>query len=182
MEQIGQTPALDAKQINQIEKITGECLNIARVIDITMMQALKKIAVGITKSTQHTRKAVTQVLNYCGTHQELKIIYQASDMFVCIDSDTLYLVEPEARSRMGRFQYLSNRDGKLFNGPILVLAKIIGNAMASAAEAEVRVVFMNAQETAPEQTTLIELGHPQPPAPLRTNNSTADGILNRTVK
>ena len=41
---------------------------------------------------------------------------------------------------------------------------------------------MNAQEAVPERTTLIELGHPQPPSPLKTDNSTADGILNGTVK
>ena len=41
---------------------------------------------------------------------------------------------------------------------------------------------MNAQELAPMQTTLEELGHPQPPTPLRTDNSTADGIMNKTIK
>ena len=41
---------------------------------------------------------------------------------------------------------------------------------------------MNSQESVPESTTLIELGHPQPPTPLKTYNSTADGILNGTVK
>ena len=54
--------------------------------------------------------------------------------------------------------------------------------MASTAEAEIGGLFMNAQESAPERTTLVELGHPQPPTPLKNDNSTADGILNGTVK
>ena len=83
---------------------------------------------------------------------------------------------------MGRFHFLGNKDGKLFNGPILVFTKVIQNVMASAAEAEIVGLFMNAQEAVPERTTLIELGHPQPSTPLKTDNITADGILNGTVK
>jgi hypothetical protein len=30
--------------------------------------------------------------------------------------------------------------------------------------------------------TLIELNHPQPPTPIQTDNSTATGIVNKTVK
>ena len=83
---------------------------------------------------------------------------------------------------MGGFHFLGNKDGKLFNGPILVLAKVIRNVMASAAESEVGGLFMNAQEAVPERKTLIELGHPQPPTPLKTDNSTSYGILDGTVK
>ena len=31
------------------------------------------------------------------------------------------------------------------------------------------------------RVTLEELGHPQPATPMRTDNSTADGIRNKTV-
>ena len=41
---------------------------------------------------------------------------------------------------------------------------------------------MNAQELSPMRTTLEELNHPQPPTPLKTDNSTADGIMNKTIK
>lgn len=54
--------------------------------------------------------------------------------------------------------------------------------MSSAAEAEVGGLYINAQAAIPERTTLEVLGHPQPPTPLRTNNSTADGIINGTIK
>ena len=54
--------------------------------------------------------------------------------------------------------------------------------MASAAEVEIGGLFMNAQEAVPERTTLIDPGHPHPPNPLKTENNTADGILNGTVK
>eukprot|EP00536_Pseudo-nitzschia_multiseries_P001199 jgi/Psemu1/180551/e_gw1.15.67.1 len=54
--------------------------------------------------------------------------------------------------------------------------------MASAAEAEVASLFLNAREALPIRQCLIELGHPQPANPLKTYNNTAEGILNGTIK
>jgi hypothetical protein len=54
--------------------------------------------------------------------------------------------------------------------------------VASTAESEVGACFQNAQSGAPLRVTLAELGHIQPPTPLRTDNSTAFGILNETIK
>ena len=54
--------------------------------------------------------------------------------------------------------------------------------MASASEAEVAALFMNAQEAVPLRRGLIEMGHPQQATPLKTDNSTATGIANKTIK
>jgi hypothetical protein len=54
--------------------------------------------------------------------------------------------------------------------------------VASTAESEVGACFHNAQSGAPLRVTLTELGHIQPPTPLRTDNSTEFGILNETIK
>jgi hypothetical protein len=54
--------------------------------------------------------------------------------------------------------------------------------VASAAESEVGACFHNAQSGAPLRVTLTELGHIQPPTPLRTDNSTTFGILNENIK
>jgi hypothetical protein len=54
--------------------------------------------------------------------------------------------------------------------------------MASAAESEVGACFHNAQSGAPIRVNLTELGHTQPATPLRTDNSTAFGILNEKIK
>ena len=103
-------------------------------------------------------------------------------MILNVDSDAAYLVHPKARSRAGGYLFLGNADRTQFNGFILVLAKIIKNVMASAAEAEVGALYMNAQEALAIRQCLIELGHPQPPTPMKTDNSTAQGILNGTIK
>ena len=127
-------------------------------------------------------KDLDHFLDYCASHPEAEIIYRASDMQLMVDSDAAYLVAPKARSRVAGYHYLGNKDGKLFNGPIYVLAKIIKAVMSSAAEAECGGLYINAQEAIPLIITLEELGHKQDPVPLKTDNSTAEGIMNKTIK
>jgi hypothetical protein len=103
-------------------------------------------------------------------------------MILKIDSDAAYLVRPEAQSRAGGYHYLSSKDGTIFNEPIIVLAKIKKNVMASAAEAEVAGIYLNAQEGVSERNCLIKMGHPQPPTPIQTGNTTARGIVTGTIK
>jgi hypothetical protein len=68
------------------------------------------------------------------------------------------------------------------NGSILNVTSVINNVVASAAESEVGACFQNAQSGAPLRVKLNELVHIQPATPLRTDNSTAFGILNQTIK
>jgi hypothetical protein len=167
-------------EIKHKQRSTGKFLFYGRAIDNTMLHALNDIA--SAKNTKETIAAVTHFLNYCASNPNARIIYRASDMILQGDSDAAYLVCPEAKSRAGGYHFIGNKDGKLFNGPIMVLAKIIKNVMSSAAEAEVAALFMNAQEMAPMRQCLKELGHPQPPTPIKTDNSTATGIINNTIK
>ena len=83
---------------------------------------------------------------------------------------------------MQGYHYLTTNDRKLFNGPIYVVAKVIKAVMASASEAECGALFINAQDAAPFITTLEELGHKQKPVPIKTDNSTAMGIMNQSIK
>jgi hypothetical protein len=68
------------------------------------------------------------------------------------------------------------------NVSILNVSSIIKNVVASAAESEFGACFHNTQSGAPFRVTLMELGHTQPPTPLRTDNSTAFGIVNEKIK
>ena len=147
-----------------------------------MLHALNELAARQSDGTQQTIEAMLHFLNYAAAHPDAKKVYRASDMILSVDSDAAHLVAPRARSRAGGFLYLGNKAGNLMNGSIAVIAKIIKNVVASAAEAEVAALFMNAQLAAPLRTTLEELGHPQPPTPMKTDNTTANGIINGTVK
>jgi hypothetical protein len=68
------------------------------------------------------------------------------------------------------------------NGSILNSAAVIKNVVASAEESELGARFKNSQGGVKLRVTLTELGHQQPATPLRTDNFTAYGILNDTIK
>jgi hypothetical protein len=112
------------------------------------------------------------------------IRYHASDMILHIHSDASYLSVSNARSRLGGLFFCGNKSPQQdkLNGSILNVAYVIKNMVASAVESEVGACFHNAQSGAPLRVTLAELGHIKPPMPLRTDNSTAFGILNETIK
>ena len=176
------SPELSPLQKNHIQKVCGKFLYNGRAVDSTLLHALNELSIKATTATETTQEALMQFLDYCASNPDATIIYRASDMILSCDSDAAYLVAPKSRSRAGGYHYLGNKDGTLFNGPVYILAKIIKAVMASAAEAEVGGLYMNAQELSPMRTTLEELNHPQPPTPIRTDNSTADGIMNKTIK
>jgi hypothetical protein len=53
--------------------------------------------------------------------------------------------------------------------------------MSSAAEAELGALYINARKGVEIRNILEEMDHPQPPTPVQTDNSTADGIINLRV-
>ena len=105
-------------------------------------------------------------------------------MILKIYSDASYLSEPKTRSRVGGHFYLGNlpvtKDDN--NGSVHTTSTILWNVVTSAAEAEYGGLFTNARIAIPMRITLRELGHPQPPTPIITDNSTAAGIANESVK
>jgi hypothetical protein len=105
-------------------------------------------------------------------------------MVLLIHSDASYLSVSNARSWLGGLFFLGNKPPKqdILNGSILNVDVIIKNVVASAAESEDGACFHNAQSGAPLRITLTEMGHTQPPTPLRTDNSTAYGIFKETIK
>jgi hypothetical protein len=76
----------------------------------------------------------------------------------------------------------TKHDKNLTNGAILIVSKVLKHVMSSAAEAEIGAVFINTKEGAVLRTTLEELGHKQPPTPIETDNTTAKGYSNGTIK
>ena len=125
-------------------------------------------------------------MDYCHTHSDAKVIYRASKIKLHIHSDKSYLLSSKARSRVGGNLSLSEKFNPTpqttHNGAMLVVAAILKNVTDSAAEAELGGLFINAKEGEVLRTSLEEMGHPQVPIPMQTDNSTASGIINETVK
>lgn len=107
-------------------------------------------------------------------------------MILYVDSDAAYLCAPDAKSRIVGYYYLTSllRHDTLLshNTPIYVMCKLLKHTVASAAEAETTGLFFNAQEIIHICRILESLGHPQPPTPLNTDNSTASAFVNNMMK
>jgi hypothetical protein len=106
-------------------------------------------------------------------------------MILQIHSDASYLSENEAKSRAGGFFYMGSNnknDQSLTNRAILIIIKVLKHVMSSAAETETGAVFINSKEGAVLRTTLEELGHKQPTTHMETDNTTATGYSNGTIK
>ncbi len=120
------------------------------------------------------------------THPDAIIRYRASDMILNVHSDASYLSAPKSCSRAGGYFFLGslphNGDPIKLNGAIHITCTILKLVAASAAEAELGALFLNAQEAKVFWLILAKLGHPQPPTPIHINNTTTVGIVNNTIK
>jgi hypothetical protein len=149
-----------------------------------MLMPINDIATEQTKATEKTQAFTRKLLDYLATHPDATIRYHDSDKLLHIHSDASYLSVSNTRSRLGGLFFCGDKSPHEdnINGSILNVASAIKNVFASAAESEVGACFRNAQSGTPLRVTLTESGHIKPPTPLRTDNSTAFGILNETFK
>ena len=178
----------------RLQTVLGTLLYYARAVDDTMLMSINTLSTQQTAATETTMDNLVQLLNYAATHPDATVTYHASDMCLHVHSDASYLCEPKAGSRFAGFFFLSTRidtpDGvprpddppTPHNGPILVIARRLKEVVSSAAEAELGGLFHNCKEAEPIRTTLEELGFPQPKTPVQTDNTTASGIANDSVK
>jgi hypothetical protein len=182
------TPYLDLNDKQKILEIVGVFLYYARAVDLTMIPALGTIASKQNQPTEHTLRAATKFLNYAASNPDATVRYHASGMQLYIESDASYLCETKARSRAAGIHYLGpkpdlkNLQTPPRNGTVAVLSKILRNVVSSASEAELAALFLNGQEAVPIRNTLEELGHIQGPTPIVTDNITAHGIANDSIK
>ena len=67
------------------------------------------------------------------------------------------------------------------NGAVLANSQIIKAVMSSAAKADLGALFINFRKAIPVRHTLIKMGHPKPPTPVQTENTTALGVVKNTI-
>jgi hypothetical protein len=103
-------------------------------------------------------------------------------MLLCAHVDAGFLNKNNSRSRAGAHIYLlADNPFPQFNGAILSIPQIIKFVMALVAESELAVMFTAAQEMIPHRQTLIFMGWPQPKSLIQMDNSTAEGVTNKTI-
>ena len=181
-------PPLNVQDTQFIQSTAGSLLYYSRAVDPTILPALNEITTSQAAPTETTRKKVQWLLDFVATYPNANIRFYKSDMILYVDSDAAYLVLPHARSCFAGHFYLSNHvpDPSRFtppmNGPIHTECKRIRNVVASAAEAETAGLFGNSQTAVVIRRALHSLDHPQPPTPIKTDNSTANSFVYSNIK
>ena len=186
------TPVLDTSALLsstdklRLQEVLGTLLYYARALDVTILTAISELATEMATGTVKTMEKLTQLLNYLSTNPEAIIRFYPSSMQLAIESDASYLSVSKARSRAAGYYYLAStpnlQHSRPYNGPIHVYCCVLKEVLASAAEAELGALFHNCKEACPLRTALTEMGHPQSSTTIVTDNSTAAGIANATVK
>jgi hypothetical protein len=67
-------------------------------------------------------------------------------------------------------------------GTILASTAVMEAVLASASEVEIGALYENTKKAAILHVTLEEMGYPQPPTSVQTENSTACSIANDNIK
>ena len=62
---------------------------------------------------------------------------------------------------------------------MVTLIKVI---ISSAIEAELGGLFLNTTNVVSMRNTLFDMGHPQPPTPIKIDNTTSLGVVTNTIK
>ena len=176
---------LSLKETRWVQSVVGTFLYYCRAIDCTISTALNDIALSQANPTVNTKQKCIRLMDYLSTYPDAYIRFHASEMVLFADSDAAYLVLPKAKSRVAGFFHLSNTTTSNLpafrNGPLLVECHTLKHVVTSAAEAETSALYHNAKTTIPIRRILIELGHPQPPTPIKVDNSTAAGFVNNKI-
>ena len=178
---------LTTKEQKRVQSIVGTFLYYARAIDASILPAINDIASMQAHPTEQTNEKIKMLLDYIHTNPNAKIRFRSSDMVLNIDSDAAYLVLPGAKSRVAGYYFLGNKTNTKSpqdctpNGAVLVECKALRHVVTSAAEAETAGLFHNAKTAIAIRRALQTLGHPQPPTPIKTDNSTALGFVKNLV-
>jgi hypothetical protein len=179
------SPLASDAQARLIREVVGVFLYYARAVDITMPCPLSKLSIGQAKPTTRTYDAILHFLQYAATYPNASIRYRPSNMRLIIHSDASYLSESNARSRAGGIHYLSSNGDPTMaprNGAIDVISSIIPTVVSAASEAETAGLFINGQASVAARNALADLGYPQNATPMITDNTTANGIANNTIR
>ena len=184
--QYGKTP-VDAQSVGAAYKkftqqVCGKFLFYGMAVDNIILTALSAVASQQANPTTDTMAKAKQLLYYLASQEEAILTYSASNMVLAVHSDADYLNKIETKSRAGdHFFWSSNATIPANNGVILNVAQIINNVMSSAAEAELRAIYIMAREAVNIRHILKEIGLKQPASSIQTNNLTVKGVINSKI-
>jgi hypothetical protein len=178
-----EAPLLNKEDTKHVQAVMGTLLYYVLAVDSIILTALSSLATTQAKPMQKSMEKVKQMLDYCASQEEAIITYTKSKMILVLHRDAGYCNKKKSRSQAGGFFFLSNKDKfPPNNGAIITNATIIKAVMASAAEAELGALYLNAKEVVYLRQILIEMGHPQPQTPIQIDHTMAEGVTNKKIQ
>ena len=153
------SPPLNDKGIKRVQGFVGALLYIGRAVNNKLIVALRAIGSQQAATTEETKYAIEQLLDYVATYPGDGILFRRSDMILAAHGYAGFINESEARIRAGAHIFLSeNESNPKLSGPVLTISQIIKTVMASAPEAEMEALYITARKTIPLHNILIEVG------------------------
>jgi hypothetical protein len=167
------SPPLSKEDKKYVQEAVGTFLYYAQCINSTMPTDLGSIATQQVNPTKNTMIKVKQFQDYASTHPDAIVTYQTRNMVLAAHSDASYLSKANAHSQAGGHLFMSsNTPCPHNNDAVLTIAQ---------AEAKIGALYINCQVAVPACHTLEFLGHPQPPTPIQTDNTTELGVVNNNI-
>jgi hypothetical protein len=174
----GHNPPLNKVGIKFIQEVCEVFLFLARRVNGGLLPALSALASQQANPGELTLALCKQFLDYMASQDKAVLTYKARNMVLAIHSNASYLSNPKTCSHADGHMFMAGRDDiPTNNGAVLNILQIIWAVMSSAAEAELGALFINAETAVSMHHTLKELGHPQPPTPIQTDNKTTKDLL-----
>ena len=126
------SPPLDNQGTRHIQGIVGTLLYYGRAVDNKLLVGLSYIGSQQAASTEQTKEAINQLLDYCATYPANGILYRSRNMVLCAHSDAGFHNKSKARSRAGAHMIISENDTMpRWNVPVITLSQIIKFVISS---------------------------------------------------
>lgn len=182
MAHVDTSPLLDAPRTKRLQVICGIFLYYSRVLDFRIATAVNSLSSRQSKPTEEVELAATRLLQFLSSHPIFSITYRKSDMRLITHADASHHSVSESRSRAGGVHYLGNNSSdNVINGPIDCYSVIIDVVCAGTFESEYAALFISCKKAVILRSTLQDLGYPQGPTLVVSDNKCASGIASDEV-
>eukprot|EP00957_Ditylum_brightwellii_P066297 5032543-Ditylum_brightwellii.AAC.2 len=137
---------------------------------------------------ENTNNSATWLMDYLSTYPDGRICYYAGNMQLRVDSNAMYIVQAGAKSCYACHFYcaslpdLLNYNQAPHNGAVHTECKTLCNVVCPTAEAECSGLFHNTQMAVVICNMFIDMGHPQEPTRVKTDNNTANSFVHASMQ
>ena len=177
------SPPVPLESKKFIQQVAGVFLHYSRMIDATMIPAVRAISDNCANPTEHTLEAADHLIRYAVAHPNHRVRIDACDMILTIQSDASHLSLTKSGSVAGGVHYLTNKGAPfVINGIITPVCCRIPTVCTAASESEYGALYINGQQGIFERECLRAVGYPQEPTAIYCDNTTAIDIANDTCK